>query len=179
MARYGLIVDLTKCVGCSSCTVACQAQWELEPEERWLRVEIQDQGAYPSVGQQFLTVQCQHCDDAPCVRVCPTGANYKRPDGLVLIHEGRCIGCKYCVVACPYQARVFNEARGTPGKCRLCDVRIQKGVLPACVLACPAGARYFGDFDDPNSEVSRLLTLKKAKPLRPDLRTGPNIFYVR
>ncbi len=179
MARYGLIVDLTKCVGCASCTVACQAQWELDPEERWLRVEIQDQGAYPSVGQQFLTVQCQHCDDAPCVRVCPTAANYKRADGLVLIHEGRCIGCKYCVVACPYQARAFNEARGTPGKCRLCDVRIQKGVLPACVLACPAGARNFGDFDDPNSEVSRLLALKKAKPLRPDLRTGPNIFYVR
>ncbi len=179
MARYGLVVDLTKCVGCLSCTVACQAQWELDPEERWLRVEIEEEGTYPSVTQRFVPINCMHCDNPPCVRVCPTAAMYKRKDGIVLMYEDRCIGCKYCVIACPYQARIWNEERGTPGKCRLCNVRIEKGVLPACVLGCPSGARYFGDFDDPNSEVSRLRVLKKAKPLRPDLQTGPNVFYVR
>ena len=179
MPRYGMVIDETKCVGCHACRVACHNQNHLADQEAYNHLEEREYGTFPNYTREFLPVQCQHCDDAPCVRVCPTAANYKRKDGLVLIHEGRCIGCKYCVVACPYQARVFNEEKGIPGKCRLCDVRIQKGVLPACVLACPSGARYFGDLDDPNSEVSRLVTLKKAKQLRPDLRTGPNIYYVR
>ncbi len=179
MPRYGLLVDLTKCVGCASCTVACQAQNELEPGEVWVRVESREDGRYPAATRRILTVQCMHCDNPPCVHVCPTAANYKRRDGLVLINEKRCIGCKYCVVACPYQARVFSEERGTPGKCKLCQPRIEKGVQPACVLACPAGARYFGDLDDPASAIARLLVSKKATRLREDLGTKPNIYYVR
>ena len=179
MPRYGLLVDLTKCVGCASCTLACQAQNELEPHERWVRVESKEEGRYPAVTRRFLAVQCMHCDNAPCIHVCPTRANYKRRDGLVLIREERCIGCKYCVVACPYQARVFNEGRGIPGKCKLCQPRIDKGVQPACVLACPTHARYFGDLDDPQSEISRLVVRRKATPLRPDLGTKPNIYFVR
>ena len=179
MPKYGLVVDLTKCTGCASCTVACQAQNELEPEETWVRVEAKEEGKYPTVTRRFLVVQCMHCDHPPCVRVCPTGANYKRRDGLVLIHEERCIGCKYCVVACPYEARYFLEEKGIPGKCKLCQPRIDKGVQPACVLACPAGARYFGDLDDPDSQVSKLIALKKAKQLRADVGTGPNIYFVR
>ncbi|MCL5958661.1 MAG: 4Fe-4S dicluster domain-containing protein, partial [Chloroflexi bacterium] len=124
MPRYGLLVDLTKCAGCGACTVACQAQNDLESEEVWVRVQATEEGKFPTVTKRFLTVQCMHCDNPPCVSVCPTQANYKRRDGLVLIHEERCVGCKYCVVACPYQARVFNENKGIPGKCKLCQPRI-------------------------------------------------------
>lgn len=179
MAKYGLLVDLTKCLGCSSCTVTCQAQNQLYDEEHWVRVEISEDGVFPVVTKRFLPVQCMHCDNAPCISVCPTRANYKRADGIVLVNENRCVGCKYCVVACPYQARVFIEERGVPQKCILCYKRVEKGVQPACVLACPGKARYFGDFDDPSSEVSRLLVQKKALQLRPDLGTGPNIYFVR
>lgn len=144
-----------------------------------MRSEAREDGTYPTVTKRFLTVQCMHCTNPPCVNVCPTAANYVRADGLVLINEKRCIGCKYCVVACPYQARVFNEERGTPGKCKLCQTRIEKGVQPACVLACPAGARYFGDLGDPGSPIARLVVSRKAVRLRDDLGTQPNIYYVR
>ena len=179
MPRYGKLIDLTKCVGCGSCTVACQAQHELEPFEKWVRVETKEEGKYPTVTRHSITIQCMHCEHPPCVEVCPTGANYKRRDGIVLINYGRCIGCKYCVNACPYQARYFNEERGWPDKCWLCWDRVDKGVQPACVLACPAKARYFGDLDDPRSEISQLIAQRKAQPLRTDLGTGPNIYYVR
>ena len=167
MPRFGILVDLTRCVGCGACTIACQAQNGLEPEEVWCQVQSREDGRFPTVTKRFLTVQCMHCDNPPCVNVCPTGANYKRKDGLVLINERRCIGCKYCVVACPYQARAFSEERGTPGKCRLCQPRIEKGVQPACVLACPAEARAFGDLDDPGSRIAHLVVTKKAVLLIP------------
>lgn len=179
MAKFGLLVDLSKCLGCGSCTVACQAQNDLHPEEHWLRVEAREDGVFPAVTRRFLPVSCMHCDHAPCISVCPTRANYKRPDGIVLVDESRCVGCKYCVVACPYQVRIFIEERGIPQKCVLCYTRVEKGVLPACVLSCPGGARYFGDFDDPENEISRLRVQKKAQQLRADLGTGPNIYYVR
>jgi Fe-S-cluster-containing dehydrogenase component len=179
MAKYGLIIDLTKCAGCRACTVACQMQNELAPYERWLRVQDLESGAYPFATKRFLTVQCQHCDKAPCIALCPVCANYKRPDGIVMIDENRCVGCKYCMVACPYQARVFNEERGVAQKCWLCYTRVEKGVAPACVVACPAGARYFGDFDDPESEVSRIVRGGKAAKLHPELATEPSLYYIR
>jgi Fe-S-cluster-containing dehydrogenase component len=179
MSKYGLIIDLTKCAGCRACTVACQMQNELAPYERWLRVQETESGKYPSASKRFLTVQCQHCDKAPCIALCPVCANYKRPDGIVMIDENRCVGCKYCMVACPYQARVFNEERGVAQKCWLCYTRVEKGVAPACVVACPAGARYFGDFDNPESEVSRMVLGGKAAKLRPDLATEPSLYYIR
>ena len=179
MPKYGLIIDLTKCVGCRACTTACQMQNDLESYERWLRVQEVEGGKFPSATKSFLTVQCQHCDKAPCISVCPVSANYKRTDGIVMIDEERCVGCKYCIVACPYQARIFNEERGVAQKCWLCYKRVEKGVAPACVVACPAGARYFGDFDDPDSEASKLIVRRKAAKLRPDLGTEPTLYYIR
>ena len=179
MPRYGMVIDLTRCLACDACTVACQAQNELDDHERWIRVETQESGRFPVVTRKFLTVQCMHCDNPPCVRVCPTGASFKLKDGFVLINQDLCVGCKYCVVACPYQARVFYERTGVTGKCIFCRSRVLKGVQPACVIACPTGARSFGDLTDPRSEVSRLIVKKKASQLRPDLRTGPNIHYAR
>ncbi len=179
MPKYGLVTDLTKCAGCRACTVACQMQNDLQPYERWVRVQEVDAGKFPSDTRRFLIVQCQHCDKAPCISVCPVRANYKRTDGIVMIDEDRCIGCKYCIVACPYQARIFNEERGVAQKCWLCYKRVEKGVAPACVVACPAGARYFGDLEDPDSEVSKLIVSRKAAKLRPDLGTEPNSYYIR
>ncbi|OGO41342.1 MAG: 4Fe-4S ferredoxin, partial [Chloroflexi bacterium RBG_16_57_9] len=178
MPKYGMVIDLTKCLGCNACTVACQAQNRLPAEEHWIRVRTFESGKYPTVTKNFLTVQCMHCDKPTCVSVCPTQASYKRRDGIVLVNEDRCIGCKYCVVACPYQARVFNEEKGLPEKCIFCLPRVARGVAPACVVACPAGARRFGDLNDPESEVSRLIATKKAARLRPDLGTDPNIYFV-
>lgn len=179
MAHYAMVMDLTKCTGCRACTVACQMENQLDAEEHWLRVMIREEGRYPTVTKHFLTVQCMHCDDPPCLQVCPTGATYKHRDGFVLVDHKRCIGCKYCVVACPYQARVFNHRTGIPEKCVFCIQRVTKGVSPACLIACPTGARAFGDVNDPESEVSRLIARKKPVRLRPDLGTNPNIWYVR
>lgn len=179
MPKYGMVIDLTKCLGCNACTVACQAQNRLPEHERWIRVQTFEVGKYPTVTKSFLTVQCMHCDKPVCVSVCPTKASYKRPDGIVMVDENRCIGCKYCVVACPYQARVFREEEGLPEKCIFCLPRVMRGVAPACVVACPTDARRFGDLNDPESEVSRLIATKKAAQLRPDLGTSPNIYFVR
>ncbi len=135
MAKYGLVIDLTRCAGCRTCTAACQMQNELEPYERWLRLQEVEDGKFPSATRRFLTVQCQHCDKPPCIAVCPVLANYKRKDGIVMIDEDRCIGCKYCIVACPYQARIFNEERGVAQKCWLCYKRVEKGVVEHTLAA--------------------------------------------
>lgn len=178
MARYGMAIDLAKCVGCNACTVACQAQNELDEHERWIRVETKEEGRFPAATRKVLTVQCQHCGNPACVNVCPTKASYKHRDGFVLIRQDWCIGCKYCVVACPYQARVFNEHSGLTGKCIFCQPRVEKGVQPACLVACPAGARTFGDLNDPQSDVSKVINRRKSSRLRVDLRTDPNIYYL-
>ncbi len=179
MPRYGMVIDLTKCVGCNSCTVACQSQNGLDNDERWIKLKVIQQGRYPTVVEECLTVQCMHCDDPPCVQVCPTKANYKHRDGFVLVDQTRCVGCKYCVVACPYQARVFNERLGVTGKCIFCKPRVEKGVQPACVAACPTGARVFGDLSSPQTSISKLIVRKKASRLLLELNTAPNIYYLR
>ena len=179
MTQYGFLIDLSRCIGCNACTVACQAQNELDDEERWIRLEVEEEGKFPAATQHVLTVQCQHCGNPPCVNVCPTKASYKHRDGFVLIKQDWCIGCKYCVVACPYQARIFNHHTGLTGKCIFCLPRVEKGVQPACLIACPTGARTFGDLSDPYSEVNKVITTKKASRLRTDLRTEPSIYYVR
>ena len=173
MARYGMVIDETKCVGCYACRVACQNQNHLRAHEAYNHLEEREYGSFPDYTREFLPVQCQHCADPPCATVCPTLATYIHPSGVVLINEMLCVGCKYCVVACPYQARVFNEERGVAGKCSLCLDRVLQGELPACVQACLPGARVFGRTDDPESEVSKLLATGRARPLRWEFGTQP------
>lgn len=180
MTRYGMIINTKKCIGCYTCRVACQRQNTLDSKQDFIRFKEQEQGRYPALGVETIPLQCMHCEDAPCVAVCPTGASYKGTDGIVCVDQGRCIGCKYCMAACPYQVRVFNESTGTVDKCRFCTVSavVSGTKMCSCVEACLTNARIFGDLDDPTSEISQALISLGAKPIAGDL-THVNVFYVR
>jgi len=179
MARYGMLIDTTKCIECFGCRVACQMQNGLPPEESFIHFYEKEIGVFPNVTVQVLPVQCQHCENPPCMANCPTGATYKNKDGIVLVDENKCIGCKYCVVSCPYQARVQNHKTGVVEKCRFCVEEVDAGRAPICVSTCMGNARLFGDLDDPKSDISREIIKRKAQPLRADIGTKPKIYYVR
>ena len=139
MTRYGMLIDTKKCVGCYACRVACQNQNGLDPDEAFVRFEEREVGSYPSTGVETVPMQCMHCEDAPCVSVCPTGASHIGADGIVSVDHGKCIGCLYCVAACPYQVRVRNSKTGAVDKCRFCNVsNYENGTnMTTCVTACP------------------------------------------
>jgi len=170
-ADYALIIDTTKCVGCGACKVACNLRNNLPEGQSYIHILRRSEGEK----ELFLPVQCQHCADPPCAHVCPTNATYIRNDGVVLINEKLCVGCKYCMVACPYQARIFDEERGVADKCWLCLDDVLVGGEPACVHACVLGARLFGRIDNPDSEVTQLIASGQAKPLHPEFGTEPAV----
>lgn len=178
MARYGMLLDVTKCVGCYACRVACQMQNECPPTESYIRYYEHEKGTFPQVHHEFIPVQCQHCTDAPCVKVCPTGASYTRADGIVMVDHRKCIGCKYCMAACPYHARIEQAATGTVEKCVFCYTLTEKGEQPACVETCITSCRIFGDLDDPQSEINKVIANKNARPIAGDL-TKSNFYYIR
>ncbi len=199
--RYGMVIDLRRCIGCNACTIACKQQYGTPPGIFYSHVNITETGKYPNARQTPLPVLCNHCTNAPCVDVCPTGASQKLDNGIVTIDANICIGCRYCMVACPYNVRQFigsepagyypdkeitayeqvmyaDHQVGTVEKCNFCAARVADGQLPACVLTCPGKARFFGDLDDPNSEVSMLIINNNAKPLNEEAGTGPNVYYI-
>lgn len=178
MARYGMVIDTRKCVGCYACRVSCQMQNELPVEESYIKFYEKETGVFPNVKNEIIPVQCQHCEDAPCVSVCPTKATYTTKEGIVLVDADKCIGCKYCMVACHYGARTQDHNSGVVEKCRFCAELVAEGKQPACVSTCISNARIFGDLDDPNSEVSKAIVKMNAQPLRPDLGKA-KIYYVR
>lgn len=213
--RWGMVIDLKRCIGCYSCVVACKEEHFLPPGIFWNRVLVTQEGTYPAVTKEILPILCNHCKEAPCVKVCPTGATTRREDGIVLVDADKCVGCRYCIMACPYQQRtsfrkytpyfqgdgytppeelgkrLYPLQEGTVVKCNFCVERIEDGLkmglkpgvdreaTPACVIACPAKARYFGDLDDPESEVSRLIRENKGMPLNPEFDTEPSVYYLR
>lgn len=155
MTRKAIITDLNRCVGCLACSVACKAVNGVEIGSFWLKIlrigpnPIEGgSGQYPDVEHYYLPVQCQHCDDPECIKVCPTEASHKLEDGTVQIDKSKCIGCQFCAMACPYNVRYLNESEGVVEKCTLCEQKIAQNELPQCVTQCNARARYFGDLDE-------------------------------
>lgn len=211
MTRWTMVADLERCVGCQTCTAACRHANATSPAIQWRKVLDLEAGTYPNVSRTFVPVGCQHCAEPPCMYVCPTTATRQRPDGIVTIDYDICIGCAYCEVACPYQARFLehgphfaygasalpneieraDDARfGVAQKCTFCSDRIDYGIAngltpgmdplatPACVNACIADALHFGDIDDPNSNVSRLLRQQRSFRMHEELGTEPGFYYV-
>ncbi len=175
---YAMVINLRKCVGCHACTIACKAEFNV-PLSTWRSwVKIRESGIYPNIRKSFLPKLCNNCRDAPCVDVCPTKASYYGKDGTALIDDNKCIGCKLCVTACPYQQRFVNPDKEIAEKCNLCIHRVRKGLMPACVNACINGARTFGNFNDPDSKVSKLIRANKVRVLKPEFGTGPRVYYI-
>ncbi|MCT7944474.1 sulfate reduction electron transfer complex DsrMKJOP subunit DsrO [Shewanella septentrionalis] len=181
--RYGMVIDLRRCVGCQACTVACTI--ENQPPLGQFRTTVQQY----EVSQQedttpptFLMLPrlCNHCENPPCIPVCPTGATFQRKDGIVVVNNEWCVGCGYCVQACPYDARFINHDTNTADKCTFCAHRLDAGLLPACVETCVGEARVIGDLNDPNSQISQLLAANKTdiKVLKPTANTSPRVFYI-
>jgi len=182
--RYGFVIDISRCIDCRACLVACSVENQVPMNHT--RIWVQDlglQGQFPDLQRTFVPYNCMHCENPPCVDVCVSGATYKDPDnGLVLVDQEACIGCGFCVDACPYDARYLDESRGVVDKCNGCIQRVEIGQQPACVATCVGGSRMFGDLNDPNSEVS--IALKNASKVeRIDYEkdghdTDPNIYFI-
>ena len=178
MARYGMLINTKKCIGCYACRVACQRQNNLLPTEDFIRYEEHEVGTYPNVRVETVPLQCMHCEDAPCEAVCPTHATYTTDSGVVLVDEEKCIGCKYCMAACPYQVR-YQVETGEVQKCTFCHHRTGVGLLPACVGTCVGYARTFGDLNDPESDISkRLAEANGGDVLYEDLGLNPSLYYI-
>lgn len=198
--RYGMVIDLKKCIGCYGCQISCKAEHATPPGVLFARVVKWEAGEYPNVRRFSLPVLCMHCENPPCRDVCPTQATTKRADGIVVIDKDKCVGCRYCMMACPYMARYYHardreyfpgqgltpyEARGyrdhpagVVEKCDFCVDRLERGLLPSCVATCLASARYFGDLDDPEGDVATLIRNRGGYQLEPELGTGPSVFYL-
>jgi len=178
MARFGMVIDTVKCVGCADCVVACETENNVPVGFARDWIEQIAVGKFPDTNVEIKSERCNHCSDAPCVTSCPTGASHHSDlGGIVLVTHDKCIGCKACIESCPYGAR-FVHPEGYVDKCTFCIHRVENGEDPACVSVCPTHCMHFGDLDDPNSEVSKLLKKRKHHSLVPEAGTTPNIFYL-
>lgn len=208
--RWAMVIDLAKCVGCDTCTVSCKAENRTPPGVSYNVVLELEEGEFPNVRRVNIPRPCMHCDNPPCVQVCPVGATYKLENGIVAVDYERCLGCRYCITACPYGARSFDfgwnydeemlgysaqqaseygvphgrrekgkSPVGNVRKCHFCLHRLERGEEPACVETCLGDARYFGDLNDPESMVSKLVASPRAYRLKEELGTNPRVYYLK
>ncbi len=199
--RYGMGIDIARCIGCGRCVEACKNENGVPREpfyfRTWVeRYQINVDGetavdspnggiaGFPVVTNEkgmlrtfFVPKLCNHCANPPCVQVCPVGATFATEDGVVLVDKDYCIGCRYCIQACPYGARFLDPRTRTADKCTFCYHRVVKGLLPACVEVCPTGARVFGDLRQRSSPLERFMRMNKLQVLKPHLNTGPKVYY--
>ena len=176
--RYGFAIDQRTCIGCHACTVACKTEHEVPVGQFRTWVKYVDQGSFPNNTRDFGVMRCNHCTDAPCVKICPTKALYQRKDGIVDFDPERCIGCKSCMQGCPYDAIYIDEDTHTAAKCNFCAHRIDEDMEPACVVVCPTHSIWVGDLDDPHSGISKLVNSHPVTVRAPEQNTGPNVFYL-
>ena len=199
--RYVMLLDQSRCIGCQACTLACKQKNGTPPNIFFTKVLISETGKFPNTKIVYQPILCMHCAEPACADVCPTGATQKQPNGIVTVDPDKCIGCRYCMAACPFNARTFNYGgakeyfpgkgltpyeqahqgehhTGTVEKCDFCIDRLEEGLEPACVQTCPAKARIFGDLDDPNSEVAGLIASRGGYQLHPELGTDPSVYYL-
>lgn len=175
--RYAMVVDTRLCVSCKACVLACKAENDVPSgcSRDWLVEEVK--GTFPDLHMQNRSERCNHCSRPPCVGACPTGASHVSDGGVVMVTHHKCTGCKACIAACPYDAR-FVHPKGYVDKCTFCLHRVREGKLPACVSVCPTYCLHFGDLDDPESEVSRLLASRRYRVLHPETSCRPNVYFL-
>jgi Fe-S-cluster-containing dehydrogenase component/formate-dependent nitrite reductase membrane component NrfD len=176
--KYGFIIDNRKCIGCHACTVACKQEHELPIGVNRTWVKYVEKGEFPSTRRIFSVQRCNHCTDAPCVEICPVTALWQRKDGIVDFSGDRCIGCKACMQACPYDAIYIHPDDNTAAKCNYCAHRVEVGLAPPCVNVCPEHAIIAGDMDDSTTEISQMLSRHQVQVRKPEKGTQPNVFYI-
>ena len=176
--RYGFVLDQDRCIGCHACTVACKEENHVPIGVFRTWVKYIEKGQFPHTSRHFGVMRCNHCDAAPCIQICPTRALYRRSDGIVDFDSARCIGCKSCMQACPYDALYIDPNTNTAAKCNFCAHRIEANLQPACVIVCPTQAIVTGDLDNPASRVSRMVATETVSVRKPQKSTQPKLFYV-
>ena len=178
MTKFAFVIDQRKCIGCHACTVACKAEHDVPIGVYRTWVKYIEKGEFPNSRRYFLVNRCNHCDDAPCVAICPTKALFKRKDGIVDFDSSRCIGCKSCMQACPYDALYIDPYSHTAAKCNYCAHRTEIGLEPACVVVCPEHAIIAGDMHNPDTEIARIIAREPVRTRKPEQGTGPNVYYL-
>lgn len=177
MTRLGFVLESDSCIGCHACTVACKSEHDVPLGVNRTWVKYIEQGEFPNVSRGFSVMRCNHCDDAPCMTICPTNALFRADNGVVDFNDDNCIGCKSCMNACPYDAIYINPETNTAHKCNFCNHRVEVGLEPSCVVVCPTQAIKVGDLDDPLSEVSRIVARDKVAVRAPEQGTNPKVYY--
>jgi Fe-S-cluster-containing dehydrogenase component/formate-dependent nitrite reductase membrane component NrfD len=178
MTKYAFVIDQRKCIGCHACTVACKAEHDIPIGVYRTWVKYIERGIFPNSRRYFIVNRCNHCDDAPCVKICPTKALYKRADGIVDFDSNRCIGCKSCMQACPYDALYIDPNTHTAAKCNYCAHRTEQGMEPACVVVCPEHAIIAGDMHNPQTEIAQIIAREPVRVRKPEQGTKPSVYYL-